>query len=110
MAKKLSLQDIYELVDSLILDDLLSLQIFVNNKVDSDKTKEHTTDGGIVAVTTSLKQGQVVCVSKFLEGLYNIGDTVLFPESAGTEHFYNGEPHLFLNGNEQPQGDVWAIL
>lgn len=41
--KTLSLQDIYEVTDSLILDDLLALQTFVNNKVDAEKIKAQET-------------------------------------------------------------------
>ncbi len=38
-AKTLSLEDIYDIVDALTLDDLLDIQSYVNNKVQNEKTK-----------------------------------------------------------------------
>lgn len=78
--------------------------------VKPSSTEHHVTDSGLVAVENQISEGVVVEVSDFLSELYKPGSVVLYPKGAGTNHLYKGEPHLWLNGQEFPDGDIWAIV
>jgi co-chaperonin GroES (HSP10) len=74
------------------------------------QTEHFKTESGLTVVQSELTEGKIVEMSDDFKGVYNIGDTILYPKNAGNGIFYNGEAHVFLNGTGAPQGDVWAII
>lgn len=75
------------------------------------KKEETIMESGVIAVDFQLDTAEVVEVSSYLKEVYKPGDIVMYPSGAGVGHYYNKKGHcLFLNGQEFPQGDVWAIL
>ncbi len=71
--------------------------------------KNATTESGIEIVNLTLGEGKVIEVSDYLKNIYKEGDIVLYPKGSGTEHTYNGVICKFLDGQEYPLGNVWAI-
>lgn len=75
------------------------------------KKEETVLKSGIIANDFNLENGEVVEVSEYLKDVYKVGDILMYPEGSGISHFYKKHGHcLFLNGQEFPQGDVWAII
>ena len=72
--------------------------------------EENTFEAGIIAVDFALDKGEVLEVPEYLKNIYKKGDVVLYPATTGTTYFYNKSHCLFLNGQEYPQGDIWAIV
>lgn len=68
------------------------------------------TESGFEVPNSDLVEGEVVEVSNYLSAIYKAGDVVLFPRETGTNQMYNGNQHKFINGQEYPSGDVWAII
>ena len=76
-----------------------------------EKDKElQSTDSGFAVPFSDLVEGEVVEVSSYLSSIYKVGDIVLYHKETGTRQMYNGKPHKFINGQEYPSGDVWAII
>jgi len=72
--------------------------------------EENTFEAGIIAVDFALDKGEVLEVPEYLKNIYKKGDVVLYPQSTGITYFYDKKHCLFLNGQEYPQGDIWAIV
>lgn len=72
--------------------------------------EDYVSDGGIGIVNLTLSKAVVIEVSDYLKDVYKQGDKIIFPKGSGNEMPYKGKPHKFINGQQFPQGDVWAIV
>lgn len=70
-------------------------------------TEETEAGGGIIVRDINLQRGKIVEVSDELEGVYEVGDIVIFPKSTGIScPNYQGKSCLWITSNI----DVWGIV
>lgn len=69
---------------------------------------EEVSGGGIALVNSTLSEGKVVAVSSGLSGLYNIGDTVLYPTKKGIEEPFQGTVYRWLDAAPQKE-EIYGI-
>lgn len=74
------------------------------------KEKNHITDSNIEIVQSELSEGVIIDYSEEFEGIYKKQQEIIFPEKRGTSIFYNGKPHIYLNGDGYPKGDVMFMI
>ena len=74
------------------------------------KKEEELASGIIVAASANaeLLEGEVVAVSPKLNGLYSIGDVILYAARKGVGQVFNGKPYLWLDA-ETHLGEIWGI-
>jgi co-chaperonin GroES (HSP10) len=82
----------------------------VGNKIliEELSKEEEKSEGGIDLVNSALSEGRVVAVSSQLNGVYNVGDIVLFPAKKGTEEPFMGKLYKWLDA-EPSFGEIWGI-
>lgn len=68
------------------------------------------TDTGIEVVQLDLQEGEVMEVSDELKEIYKKGDIVLYPKGAGVGVMYQKKSCVFLSGEGNGRGDIFAIV
>lgn len=74
------------------------------------KKDEELASGIIVsaAANAELLEGEVVAVSEQAKDLYEIGQTILYPNRKGVGQIFNGKPYLWLD-TETSREEIWGI-
>lgn len=75
--------------------------------------KEEKIDSIIVPETANadLREGIVAEVGEAVKHLYKVNDTVIYPAGAGVGQFYQGKPHLWLDGgDDKTLSNIWGIV
>ena len=72
--------------------------------------EHHKTEGGIFTVDQTLTEGLIVSVSEEMKDIYKEGETVIYSKNAGIGQMYNKIPHVWLNGQGHPIGNVLAKI
>ena len=74
--------------------------------------KEEKLESGIYVPETAnadLREGEVVCVSPDLKGIFSVGDIVLYPNRKGVSQLFNGVPHIWLDATPEKE-EVWGTI
>lgn len=68
------------------------------------------TEGGLEMVELEFSRGTIVEVGTGVTDVFKKGDVVIFPKQRGTTKMYQGQQHLWIDGQPVSSGgDVWAI-
>ena len=72
--------------------------------------ENHERESGIVIVDNTLTKGKVMEVSNEYQDVYQKGDIVIYPESAGVSQYYRSQNCLWLNPVGFPKGHIIGIV
>lgn len=77
------------------------------------QAKEEKVESIILPETANanLSTAEIVAVGSSVADVYKVGDKILYASGAGVGQFYNGKPHIWLDGgDDKVLSNIWGIL
>lgn len=77
------------------------------------ESKEEKVDSLWIPETANanLSIAKIIAVGEAVAHLYKAGDEVIYPSGAGQGYFYQGKPHIWLDGGDEKNiSNIWGIV